>query len=250
MILGMIRAFIVASLLIGAMSAQTGQPLKVTFRFPEDVSDKAFIAYSRHDAERSNSHIYVGVTVRADHPSVEIPATTQRFRAQMWIPGCKMQRFDVPVEKLDIELRFVCDPLKTVPFNGRIKGVEVGYSAKISVSFMSMDTCMWLSGWNGEGRWAGDCLGPQIWGIASAAVAPDGTFKFEMPDLNADPNVSGDGDAQLEFRISGLQGYFVLKPQPSKGIETRTLSIDVSPSYPAEVTFLSVPLNDLSSLKQ
>jgi hypothetical protein len=249
MILGMIRAFIVASLLIGAMSAQTGQPLKVTFRFPEDVSDKAFIAYSRHEAERSNSHIYVGVTVHADHPSVEIPATTQRFRAQMWIPGCKMERFDVPVEKLDIELRFVCDPLKTVPFNGRIKGVEVGYSAKISVSYMSMGTCLWLNGWNGKGGYVADCMGPQIWGIASTSVAPDGTFKMQMPDLKADPIVADDGGAELEFRISGLQGYFVLNPQPSKGIEARTLSISVSPSYPAEVTFLAVPLNDLSSLK-
>jgi hypothetical protein len=250
MILDVIRAFIVSLLLIDALSAQTDQPLKVTFRFPESLSEKAFITYGRQDAQRNNSLIYAGVSLRADHPFVEIPATTQRFRAQMWIPGCKMQRFDVPVERSDIELQFVCDPLKTIPFDGRIKGVGVGHSAKISVSYTSISTCMWLSGWNGEGRWTGDCLGPQIWGIASTSVAPDGTFKMEMPDLNADPIVSGDGDAALEFRIKGLQGYFVLKPQPSKGIETRAISIGLSSSYPAEVTFLAVSLNDLSSLKQ
>ena len=31
-----------------------------------------------------------------------------------------MKRFDVPVEKSDIELQFACDPLRTVTFRGRL----------------------------------------------------------------------------------------------------------------------------------
>ena len=60
----------------------------------------------------------------------------------------------------------------------------------------------------------------------------------------SDPIVSSDSTAELEFQISGLNGYFILQPQPSKGIETKTMSIVVAPAYPAEVTFLAVPLSD------
>jgi hypothetical protein len=88
------------------------------------------------------------------------------------------------------------------------------------------------------------CGGPQIWGIASAPVAPDGTFKLDLPDFGADPIVSGDGSAELQFRISGLKDHFVLQPQPAKGIETKAISIAVAPSYPEEVTFLAVSLKD------
>ena len=246
MILGMIRQLMVPLLLIGAMSTQDGQALKVRIVFPEGLSEKASMTYRLQDAVKANSHRYYGVSLHAGHSFVEIPATTERFRALVWTPGCKMKHFDVPVEKSDIELQFACDPLNTVPFSGRVKGVEVGESAKISASYMAVGTCMWLDGWTAASKetFCCSCGGPQIWGIATAGVAADGAFKMELPDFGADPIVSGDSSAELEFRISGLKGYFILQPQPAKGIETKAVSIAVAPSYPAEVTLLAVPFKD------
>ena len=250
MILWMTRLLMVLLVLIGAVSAQDSQLLKIRIVFPDGLSEKASMTYLRRDAVPGNGHRYYGTSFHAD-PFVEVPATTERFTALVWAPGCRMKHFDVPVEKLDITLQFGCDPLSTVPFYGRVKGVDVGDSAEISVSYTSMETCMWLDDPNGKkNSFCCSCGGPQIWRIASAAVAPDGTFKMELPDFGADPIVSGDGSAELEFRISGVKGYFILQPQPSKGIETRAISIGVAPSYPAEVTFLAVSLKDFNSKTQ
>jgi hypothetical protein len=251
MMLGMIRQVIFPLLLVGTMSPQGSQSLRIGIVFPEGLTEKASTTYLRRDAVPGNGRRYYGVTFHADHSFVEVPMTTERFTALVWAPGCKMKHFDVPVEKSNITLQFACDSLSTVPFYGRVKGVELGDSAQISVSYTSMETCMWLDDPDGKKTsFCCSCGGPQIWRIASAAVAPDGTFKMELPDFGADPIVSGDGSAELEFRISGVKGYFILQPQPSKGVETRAISIGVAPSYPAEVDFLAVPLNDFSARTQ
>jgi hypothetical protein len=245
MMLGMVRQVIFPLLLVGAMSAQGSQSLRIGILFPEGLTEKASMTYLRRDAVPGNGHRYYGVTFHADHSFVEVPATTERFTALVWAPGCKMKHFDAPVEKSNITLQFGCDPIDTVSFHGRVKGVEVGDSATISVSYTSMETCMWLDDPEGKkNSFCCSCGGPQIWQIASAPIAPDGTFKLDLPDFGADPIVSGDGSAELEFRIGGLKDYFILQPQPAKGIETKATSIGVAPSYPSEVTFLAVSLKD------
>jgi hypothetical protein len=245
MMLGMIRQVILPLLLVGAMSSQDGHDLKIRIVFPEGLTEKASMTYLRRDAVQANSHGYYGVSFHSDHSFVEAPATTKRFTALVWAPGCKMKHFNLPVEKSDITLQFACDPINTVSFHGRVKGVEVGDSATISVSYTSMETCMWLDDPEGKkNSFCCSCGGPQIGRIASAPVAPDGTFKLDLPDFSADPIVSGDGTAELEFQIGGLKDYFILQPQPAKGIETKAISIGVAPSYPEEVTFLAVSLKD------
>jgi hypothetical protein len=217
MILGMIRQLVVPLLLVGAMSARDSHDLKVRIVFPEGLTEKASMTYLRRDdAVQANSHGYYGVSFHADHSFVEVPTTTERFTALVWAPGCTMKHFDVPVEKSDITLQFACDPLSTIPFNGRVKGIEVGDSATISVSYTAVGICMWLDDPDTKkNMFCCSCGGPQIWRIASAAVAPDGTFKLDLPDFGADPIVSGDGSAELEFRISGLKDLFILQPQPT-----------------------------------
>ena len=244
MILSMMRGYLVPLLLVGAISSQDSQSLKVRIAFPEGLAEKASMTYLRRDAVEGNSRQYLGVTFHGDHSFVDVPATTERFRALVWAPGCKMKHFDVAVNKSDTELQFACDPLNTVPFHGRVKGVEVGDSAKISVSYTAVGTCMWLQDPDAKEKIAGGCGGPQIWRIGSAAVSSDGTFKMELPDFGADPIASSDGSAELQFRISGLKDNFILQPQPVKGMETKAISIGVAPSYPAEVTFLAVSLKD------
>jgi hypothetical protein len=86
---------------------------------------------------------------------------------------------------------------------------------------------------------------PEFLGIATAAVAPDGTFSMELPNFSADPIVSDDGTAELKFWISRLKDHYFLSPQPTEGIETKAPSMRISRSYPAEVTFQAVSLQDL-----
>ena len=99
MMLGMIRQVIVPLLLVGAMSAQGSQSLRIGIVFPESLTEKASMTYLRRDAVPRNGRRYYGVTFRADHSFVEVPGTTERFTALVWAPGCKMKHFDVPVEK-------------------------------------------------------------------------------------------------------------------------------------------------------
>jgi hypothetical protein len=247
MILGMIRQFMVPLLLVGAASAQSNQPLKVKIVLPEGRSEKASINYEPHDRVSGKSFRHLNVSLRAGHTIVEVPATTDRFKALVWVPGCKMKDFDIPIAKSDIELQFACDPLSTVPFHGRVTGVEVGVSARISASYDAAWICMWLDG--AEKSWAGSCMGPQIGGIAIAPVAPDGTFSMELPDFRDDPFVGGESNAEIEFRIGGLKDHFILQPQPADGVETKAISIGVARSYPAEVTFLAVPLEEFFESK-
>jgi hypothetical protein len=240
----MIRPFLLPLLLLGAMSAQDSESLKIRIAFPEGLAEKASMTYLRRDAVPGKGRQHFGVTFHTDDSFVEVPATTERFRALVWAPGCKMRHFDVPVEKSDIKLQFACDPLNTVPFYGRVKGVEVGNSAKISVSYTADGTCLWLNDPSGKKDFCCECGGPQIWRIAAAAVAPDGTFKLDLPDFSSDPIALNAGSAELEFRIGGLKDYYVLQPQLARGAETRTISIGVAPSYPSEVTFEAVSFKD------
>jgi hypothetical protein len=174
----------------------------------------------------------------------------------VWTPGCKVKQFDVRVEKADIELQFGCEPLADITFFGRVKGADVA-GTKISVSYGGTKTC----GWIGEDQTGSlrfiDCIGYQIVGIATAAVTPDGTFKMELPDFSADPIISDDSSSELAFGISGLKGVWLLQPEPTKRLSTKTMSIGVAPSYPGEITFLAVPFDDFpvkmqwaSSLRQ
>lgn len=239
MIFCMIRGFVIPLLLIGAMSAQANQTLKVKILLPERASERVSINYEPHDGKSGTSSRHLNGSLHAGHTVVEVPATTDRFRAIVWVPGCKVKTYDIPVEKSDIELQFACDPLNTISFHGRVKGVEVGSSATISASYDEAGICMWLDG--AKESWAGSCMGPQIGGIASAAVAPDGTFKLELPDFDSDPIFGG---GELEFRIDGLKDIFILQPQHTEGVDVKSLSIGVARSYPAEVTFLAVPFKD------
>jgi hypothetical protein len=67
---------------------------------------------------------------------------------------------------------------------------------------------------------------------------------MELPNFSVDPIVSDDGTAELKFWISGLKDHYFLCPQPTEGIETKAISIRIARSYPAEVTFRAVSLQD------
>jgi hypothetical protein len=121
----------------------------------------------------TGGHGYAGVSGASSASPFEIPAMLQgkavdRFKAVVWAPGCKMKEFDVAVGTSDINLQFVCDPLKTIPFSGRVKSVDNLGSATISADYMGLGICFSMAVC--KDRCAGSCLGPQIVGIASAKV--------------------------------------------------------------------------------
>lgn len=58
------------------------------------------------------------------------------------------------------------------------------------------------------------CSGLDIKAVASAEVAPDGSFKIELPDFNNDPIVSH-ADRELDFWLSGIKGMPFLVPESS-----------------------------------
>jgi hypothetical protein len=242
MILGMIGKFILLVMLSGAMWAQANQVPKIRIVFPESHSEKAWMTYGLHHPANNNWHVNYGASMQAGRSSFEIQAETNRFKAVGWAPGCEMKQFDVAVEKSDLHLRFTCDPLNTILFHGRVEGVDVGNAARISVSYQSIGILFWFH--EGNERWAGSSPAPGIREIATAAIAPDGTFKLDLPDFSSDPIASDDPSAELEFWISGLKDHYILRPRSTNGIETGVISIRVAPSYPAEVTFLAVSLRD------
>lgn len=232
----MIRQFMMPLLMMGVISAQSSQVPKIRIYFPDGHSEKTAMTYGLHDPSKDDWdwHLFNRVSVQSGRSFLEIPAETDRFKALVWAPGCQMKHFDVPVEKSDIDLQFACDPLKLVPFYGRVLGIKVQKSWRISVAYVSLETLLWYYDWK---PMFGSSAAPEITEIASASVSPDGTFEMQLPDLSADPIASRESWAWLEFRITEEKRYHRLRPQPANGIGTRGEGIIAAPSYPVEVTF-------------
>jgi len=239
MIFGMIRSCMAALSLAAVMLAQAPPAPKVRIAFSGGVhSEKVYVRYGL----RTPRGTYSSQVARmpAGGSSVEIPAPTDRFKALVWVSGCKMKEFDVPVEKSDIDLQFACDPLKTVTLRGRVKSVDIIGPMILSVNYSGMIACLWRD--DSKSEWLVSCSGLDIAGIATAEVAPDGSFSIELPDFNNDPIVSH-ADRELDFWLSGIKGMPFLVPESSP-----TNTFKVAASYPAEVMF--VPLDFKESPRQ
>ena len=77
-----------------------------------------------------------------------------------------------------------------------------------------------------------DCSGIDIQPVATAAVAPDGSFEIELPDVHNDPIVSN-SSRELYFWLTGVKGTAFLVPESSP-----TKTFTVKDSYPAEEIFV------------
>jgi hypothetical protein len=235
MIFGMIRSCMAALSLAAVMLAQVTPVPKVRIAFPGGVqSEKVYVRYGLRKPRGTYSSQVARMP--AGGSSVEIPAPTDRFKALIWTPGCKIKEFDVPIEKSDIELQFACDPLKTVTLRGRVKSVDIIGPMMLSVDYSGMIACSWEDATELER--IGSCSGLDIKGVATAEVAPDGSFKIELPDFDNDPIVSH-AYRELDFWLSGIKGMPFLVPESSP-----TNSFKVAASYPAEVIFVPLDFKD------
>jgi hypothetical protein len=239
MIFGMIRSCMVELFLSGAMLAQGTPGPKVRIVLPQAVDSKmVYVRYGlRQPGGTYPSHV---ARMPAGVSSFEIPAPTDRFKALIWAPGCKIKEFDIPIENSDVELQFACDPLKRVTLRGRVKYVDIIGPMTLSVDYSGMIACLWADACK-KGCIV-SCSGLDVSRVATAEVAPDGSFEIELPDFNNDPIVSG-SSRELDFWLSGVKGMPFLVPESSPGS-----TFKVAASYPDEVIF--VPLDFKDSLPQ
>jgi hypothetical protein len=220
--------------------AQAAPVPKVRIAFPGGVhSEKGYVRYGLRKPRGTYSSQVARMP--AGGSSVEIPAPTDRFKALVWVPGCKIKEFDVPVEKSDIELQFACDPLRTVTLRGRVKSVDIIGPMTLSVDYSGMIACLWADAIATGFVRITSCSGLDIKAVATAEVAPDGSFKIELPDFNNDPIVSH-ADRELDFWLSGIKGMPFLVPETSP-----TNTFKVAASYPAEVIFVPLDFKDSPS---
>ncbi len=107
----------------------------------------------------------------------------------------------------------------------------------LRVDYSGMIACLWRD--DSQSVWLVSCSGLDIAEIATAAVAPDGSFKIELPDFDNDPIVSH-ADRALDFWLSGIKGMPFLVPESSP-----TNTFNVAASYRDEVIFVPLDFKDV-----
>jgi hypothetical protein len=233
MIFRMIRSCAAALLLTAAMLAQDSPTPKVRIVLSEGVlSEKVYVRYAlRQPGGGYSQHV---ARLPVGYSSFEIPVPTDRFKALVWESGCKLREFDVPVEKADVELPLACDPLKTVTLRGRVKSVHSIGPMTLSVDYMGMIACRWARA-NPTGLYSGSCSGLDVSGVATAEVAPDGSFEIELPDFNNDP-IASRASHELDFWLRGIKE---VPPFLVPELTPRS-TFKFAASYPDEVIFVPI----------
>lgn len=234
MIFGMIRSCMVAMLLTASSLAQDSAAPKVQIVLTQGIhSEKVYVRYGlRKPGGYYSSQV---AKVAAGVSSVEIAAPTDRFKALVWAPGCKIKEFDAPIGKSDIELNYACDPLKTVKLRGRVKSIHIIGPMTLSVDYMGMIACFWADADPTRFR-SVSCSGLDISGVATAEVAPDGSFEIELPDFSNDP-IASHASHQLALWLRGIKEvppFLVPESTPRN-------SFEFAASYPDGMIF--VPLD-------
>lgn len=238
----MIRSCWAVLLLTAATLAQESPIPKVRIIFPGVDRDRVYVHYGlRQPGGSYSQHVKilpVGVS------SFELSVTTDRFKGLVWMPGCKLREFDLAVEAADIELPFVCDPLKTVTLHGRVKHVNSIGPMTLSVDYSGMIACFWVIE-DPTQKYSGSCSGLDIGGVASTQVAPDGYFQIELPDFINDPIASG-AFHHLDFWLKGIKEVppFLLPESTPRN------TFKFAASYPDEVIFVPIDYEDVPSHPQ
>jgi hypothetical protein len=235
----MIRICIGVFLLAAAMLAQESPAPNVRMVLPVGIrSEKVHMIYGLRQAggnyQRQVASMPAGVSF------FEIAVRTNRFKALVWAPGCKIKEFDVPVEKANIELYYACDPLKTITLRGRVKSVDVVGPMTLSVDYAGMIACRWADATTLVRFYS--CSGLDIKGVATANVGPDGSFEIGLPDFDNDPIVSH-ASRDFYFWLGGTMGMPFLVPESSPAN-----TFKVAGSYPSEVIFVPLVQNSSQQL--
>jgi|HubBroStandDraft_6_1064221.scaffolds.fasta_scaffold250516_1 hypothetical protein len=236
MIFGMIRSCTVALLLSAATLAQDSPAPKVRMLLTEGIHPE--MVYVRYGLRKSSGYYSSQVAgMPAGVSYFEIPAPTDRFKALVWAPGCKIQEFDASIGKSDIELRYACDPLKTITLRGRVKSVHSIGPMTLSVDYMGSIACTWADATELMRMYS--CSGLDISGVATAEVAPDGSFEIELPDFNDDP-IAAHASHELALWLKGIKEIppFLVPESTSRN------SFKFAASYPDEVIFVPLDSED------
>lgn len=236
MIFGMIRSCIIPFLFSAAIAAQDSPAAKVRIVLPDGLqAEKVSVRYGlRLPSGYYSSHV---ARVSSGASSVDIPAPTDHFKALVWAPGCKIEEFDAPIGKSDIELHYACDPLKTLTLRGRVNSIHIVGPMTLSVDYEGMIACTWADATMKERLFS--CSGLDISKVATAEVSPDGSFEVELPDFNNDP-VASHASHELALWLRGIKEMPpLLMPESSP-----RNSFKFAASYPDEVIFVPLGSDD------
>jgi hypothetical protein len=119
-----------------------------------------------------------------------------------------------------------------------VKYVDIVAPMTLSVDYMGMIACRWADATT-KMRFV-SCSGLDIKGVANTAVAPDGSFKIELPDFSNDP-IASNASRELFFWLTGVKGVPLLVPESSA-----SHAFEVAGAYPAEVIFVPLGFKDSS----
>ena len=180
---------VLTSVLIGACVHPQEAPASPRLRLflpPNVPSDKVEIRYTLYGVFGAYGSF---VKAKADSASVEIPLSVNgqaagEIKVFAWGPGCRVTRFDIKVEDLDLHESYSCEPLPFVLLNGQVEQRPLRQQEPVEVDVE------YLANWACDFFELNDCMVPQF-SVGVAKVESVGHFEISLPDFAADPACKG-----------------------------------------------------------
>jgi hypothetical protein len=227
---------IMACLILSEANAQSQSQTPVLKLFlPANVpSEEIEVDYALYGT--FGAHSSFG-RAKSDSAFAEIPLVVEgtvadKVKVIAWSPNCRVARFDINVEGLDLHASYTCDPLPFVRLAGKVdKSVTVRQRepAEIRVHY--------LAGWGCDFFGFSDCIVPKF-SIGTAKIDPTGSFEINLPDFSSDPMckaLSPTEGFEIALRQRNMQDM-PLSPS-SKLLRTLDGSLKAVSAYPNPVLF-------------
>jgi len=236
-------AGLIVALLIGSStSAQNPRQTPVLKLFlPGNIpSEKIEVDYALYGS--FGAHSSFG-RAKPDSAFAEIPlaiggTVADKVKVLAWAPGCRVARFDINVEGLDLHDFYNCDPLPFILLTGRVdKSIMLRRQgpAEVRADYLAEWTCNFFG--------FSDCIVPQFL-IGTVKIDRTGRFEINLPDFSSDPACKASsvtGGFEIALRQLNIQNL-PLSPS-SKLLRTFDGSLKTAPAYPNPVLFVPHKLN-------
>jgi len=237
--LRLLSGALLGSLLIGALAHgenASGSPQLRIFLPPNDSRGQVEIHYILYGAFGAFGN---SVDASVEASSVEVPLAVrgqvaEEIKAFAWMPGCRIETFDLRVENVDLQSSYSCAPLPPVLLIGRVRKSDLPRSkeTEIHVGYFPSWTCEFFE--------SADCTVFEV-SIATAKIDSTGHFEIELPDFASDSVGSNSRDPglfQVTLRDVGT-GNIVASLSPESEV-LRALGDKLKPAlvYPNPTMFV------------
>ena len=163
----------------------------VSITLPEGVSEDGVQVASMLSGPFGG---YGGFTPKPHGRSYDIDAfvgeaVAGRVQAVVYMPGCELSRFDIPMHSESVTRQLECRKLVQVPLSGMV-ALDEGRRAS-SLEVVVGYEALWAH------RFFGIADGPAtIFEVATVPVREDGSFSVLLPELNEDPAEKSAGERE------------------------------------------------------